>query len=74
MQDIQGWDNGNENTPPSGPGGEIVEVCGVQRENEPYPSTQIEPCPVHCGAKLRGERAGRKCTNYAMPNGRCNAR
>jgi hypothetical protein len=56
MQDIQGLDNGNghshANLPPSGPGGEIVEVCGVQRENEPYPCTQIEPCPVHCGAKL----------------------
>lgn len=68
--------NPYENGTPNGKGDapleeEIVAVCGAQRRNEPYPCTNSEPCPVHCGAKLRGERAGRKCPSYAMPNGRC---
>jgi len=31
----------------------------------------IERQGKKCGAKLRGERAGRTCTQWAMPNGRC---
>ena len=68
--------NPYENGTPNGKGdapleGEFVAVCGVQRRNEPYPCTNSEPCDLHCGAKLRGERAGKKCPSYAMPNGRC---
>lgn len=76
MQDSNGSENGNGNPNGDGHGnslleGEIIEVCGVQRGNEPYPCTNAEPCDLHCGAKTRGERGGRKCSNYAMPNGRC---
>lgn len=76
MQDPNCSENGNGNPNGDGHGnslleGEIIEVCGVQRGNEPYPCTNAEPCDLHCGAKTRGERGGRKCSNYAMPNGRC---
>ncbi len=76
MQDPNGSENGNGNPNGDGHGnslleGEIIEVCGVQRGNEPYPCTNAEPCDLHCGAKTRGERGGRKCSNYAMSNGRC---
>lgn len=76
MQDSNGSENGNGNPNGDGHGnslleGELIEVCGVQRGNEPYPCTNAEPCDLHCGAKTRGERGGRRCSNYAMPNGRC---
>ena len=51
--------------------GVSADLCGAWRRGESGPCrTPREKCTRHCGADLR-TRAGHRCPNAQMPNGRC---